>query len=308
MAARAAAWLGTWTVAIAVATTASSGKPLPPVPVSPPENPQEIALGPGATRAGAPVESWARIGNSRVVRNVTRPTITPVLPAPGNATGTGVIVVPGGLFMLVAMDDEGWSVARWLADHGIAAFVVKYRTNASPADTATAFAELDAQVTRLSNDSPPRAQAPPPQAVEDARAAIGFVRSESRRFGIDPQRLGFLGFSAGAAIALQATLAATPEQRPAFLGYIYGPLQSITVPGTAPPLFAALASDDFLTAGHGFGLIESWQAAGRSTELHVYAHGGHGFGTGRPGTTSIGVLPQFADWLRAEALPGSATP
>ena len=75
-------------------------------------------------------------GRDLAVRNVTRPTITPVLPDPAKATGAAVVVAPGGAFMLLAMDHEGWAVAHALADRGIAAFVLKYRLNPTPADEA----------------------------------------------------------------------------------------------------------------------------------------------------------------------------
>src|SRR5579863_6211523 len=86
------------------------------------------ALAPSA--AGTPEEVWDRMGNGqRVARNITRPTITAFLPDPSVATGAAVIVAPGGGFKMLAMDNEGWPVAKWFADHGVAAFVLKYRLN-----------------------------------------------------------------------------------------------------------------------------------------------------------------------------------
>ena len=85
---------------------------------------------------------------------------------------------------------------------------------------------------------------------------------------------------------------------PAFIGDIYGPLNSVKVPVNAPPLFIALASDDPFFANAGFGLIESWKAAKRPVEFHLFEQGGHGFGMYKKETTSTGWFEAFASWLR----------
>jgi hypothetical protein len=89
--------------------------------IAAPAQPAAIPLGTGGVPEGAPAETWFRLGTAPAVRNVTAATLTPVLPSPDKATGAGVIVAPGGGFLMLSMESEGWQVARWLADHGIAA-------------------------------------------------------------------------------------------------------------------------------------------------------------------------------------------
>jgi acetyl esterase/lipase len=112
---------------------------------------------------------------------------------------------------------------------------------------------------------------------------------------VDPDRIGMIGFSAGAMLTMATTLSGR-EARPAFLGNIYGPLGAVDVPPDAPPLFAAIAADDPLFPV-GFGLIESWQKAGRPVEFHYYERGGHGFGMYQKDTTSTGWFDAYVRWL-----------
>jgi hypothetical protein len=127
-------------ITLALAGTAQAQNGMPPItPTTAPAEPGALPLY-GADTPGTPAsENWARAGASdMVVRNVTRPTLTPVLPDPAKAAGAAVIVAPSGAFMLLSMDHEGWKVAHALADRGIAAFVLKYRLLSTPADDAQA--------------------------------------------------------------------------------------------------------------------------------------------------------------------------
>jgi acetyl esterase/lipase len=270
-----------------------------PVTATAPAEPDAIPLYADMKPDPAIKEAWARFGDDLVVRNVTQPTLTPVLPKPGTATGAAVVVAPGGAFMLLAMTHEGWDVARWLADHGIAAFVLKYRLITTPADQNAAMAYMGQRMAVALKDK----NAPPsilePRATVDALAALKMVRAQATRWHIDPKRVGMMGFSAGAMTTLNATLEGKPEQRPAFMGYIYGPMLAVPVPDTAPPMFAAIAMDDSLFPTNGFGIVEAWHKAKRPVELHAYERGDHGFGMGKPGTTTTGVMPQFRAWLDA---------
>src|SRR5690554_3885335 len=128
-----------------------------------PGEPDALPLYPaGAPRVegGKPTENWTSYGDTLSVRNVTSPSITPFLPDPEKATGAAVVVAPGGAFMLLSVDHEGWAVARWLAERGIAAFVLKYRLHPTPSDD-DAF--LQAMQERMSSvgkreDPPPAFQ------------------------------------------------------------------------------------------------------------------------------------------------------
>lgn len=264
------------------------------VPIATPAQPGAIPL---ETRHRAPAqslpESWFLFDGQRTVRNVSVGTLTPVLPAPGTETGAAVIVAPGGGFLMLSMENEGWPVARWLADHGIAAFVLKYRLTPTPAD-ASGFGRTlgamfaDAAAGRLHATA---------DAVKDAEAALRLVRAGSAAWHVDPRRVGLVGFSAGAVTALQVTLAHPPGATPDFVAPIYGPMSTVAVAADAPPLFAALAIDDPLFSRADYGLIDAWHRAGRPVELHLYETGGHGFGMGKVGTTSNGWIAQFYAWM-----------
>jgi acetyl esterase/lipase len=243
------------------------------------------------------------MADQRYVRNVSRPTLTPFLPDPSKATGAAVIIAPGGAFKVLSMDGEGWSVAKWLADHGIAAFVLKYRLNTTSEDDAVFLKEILKAFAGAASIGV--GDLKEPRATQDASAAIRHVRANAAKWRIDPKRIGLMGFSAGAITTLNTVLQAKPADRPDFIGYIYGPMTAVQVSGDAPPMFAALAVDDPLFGGQGFGIVEAWRSAKRPVELHAYETGGHGFGMGKPGSTSTQLMDQFYAWLRSRGLTSS---
>ena len=250
-------------------------------------------------------ENWSLyFGRDYSVRNVTRPTLTPVLPAKGKATGAAVVVAPGGAFMGLSMSHEGWNVAHALAERGIAAFVLKYRLLPTPPDEDAAMAFIWQKMKEGIADPHRAPTLTNPQSTEDGLAALRLVRQQAASWGVDPQRVGMIGFSAGAMTSLNTTLAARPGERPAFLGYIYGPQAAVTVPADAPPLFDAIALDDPLFPSDGFPIAQSWLAAGRPVEIHGYQQGSHGFGLGQPGTTPSLMLGQFTLWLSMQGFLG----
>jgi acetyl esterase/lipase len=270
------------------------------IPIATPAQSSAIVLGTGPLPGATAPESWYHQYGKNFARNVTVATLTPFLPDPSKATGTAVIVAPGGGFRSLSMENEGSDVARALAARGVAAFVLKYRLVQTPvrmADFEQSMAAMFAGAGR------PRAQAGAPPAgpslapqLADSRAAFALVRKRASEWHVDPARVGMVGFSAGAMLTLQTALQA-PETKPAFIGIIYGPLQAVTVPAEAPPMFVALAADDPLFGGRGMGLIESWTAAKRPLEFHLYEQGGHGFGMYPKTTTSTGWFDAFVSWL-----------
>ena len=264
-------------------------------PIAIPAQPDAIPLGTGPLpNAGTP-ESWHSQYGSMFARNVTEATLTPFLPAPGKASGAAVIVAPGGGFRTLSMENEGWDVARALAKRGVAAFVLKYRLNQTPADLQE-YARPAAPMAPPARPAPDRAAAGLAPQLEDARAAFALVRARANEWNIDPDRIGMIGFSAGAMLTMTTALA-VPDAAPAFLGDIYGPLGAVEVPAEAPPLFVALAADDPLFPETDFGLIRSWRAANRPVEFHYYEQGGHGFGMYPKETTSTGWFEAFVSWL-----------
>ena len=271
------------------------------VPIDTPAQPDAIELGTGPLPGAVTPESWHSQYNSKFARNVTIATLRPFLPDPTKASGAAVIVAPGGGFRTLSMENEGWNVARALADHGVAAFVLKYRLNQTPADLDT-FA-------RTPTRAPTPAGAPPatrPSATEmatrlapqiaDAEAAFALVRANAAKWHVDPDRIGMMGFSAGGMLTMSTTLH-SHEAKPAFIGNIYGGLGAVDVPPDAPPLFAAVAADDPLLGAPNFGLIENWRKAKRPVEFHYYEQGGHGFGMYHKETTSTGWFDAYVKWL-----------
>jgi acetyl esterase/lipase len=218
-----------------------------------------------------------------------------------------VIVAPGGGFKMLSMDNEGWPVAQWLADHGVAAFVLKYRVNQTDPDEGKFMGEMGAvfEAAIRSGGHPPDVKEP--RATEDVWRALAMVRADAARWKVDPSRVGMIGFSAGAMTTLRSVLDGPADRRPAFIGYIYGPMAEVQVPADAPPMFAALALDDGLFGRQGFGIVEAWHKANRPVELHAYERGDHGFGMGKPGTTTTLMLDEFRAWLDSRGLLRAST-
>lgn len=263
--------------------------------------PGEIRLGTGP---GQPQEEWFRQDGALQVRNTREATLTPFLPDPKSATGAAVIVAPGGGFLGLAIEDEGFRVARWLADHGIAAFVLKYRVLPTPADAATFRRELVAVRSGGKASFRPPADTPP-ESLADGQAALRHVLMHASEYRIDPKRTGMMGFSAGAFLTLSVMSADAPDARPAFVAPIYGRQSAVPMPAKAPPMFALIAADDPLFARDGFALIDAWRKAGAPVEFHFLQNGGHGFGLGRAGTTSTDWIYGFHRWLDVNGMLSS---
>jgi acetyl esterase/lipase len=285
-------------LACALAGTALAGEDkMTPIPV--PAQPDAITLDTGSLPGATASESWHRQYGSVFARNVTVATLTPVLPPAAKATGAAVIVAPGGGFRTLSMDSAGWAVARARAEKGVAAFVLSWRVNQTPADMA-GFERTMPEMFTATDKSPPAPKDPAaayaPQ-IADARAAFALVRARAKGWHVDPDRVGMLGFSAGAMLTMSTALHGQ-DAKPAFIANIYGPLSAVAaVPADAPPLFVALAADDPFFANAGYGLIDSWRAAKRPVEFHLYEQGGHGFGMYQKTTTSTGWFDGFARWL-----------
>ncbi|MBO9711720.1 MAG: alpha/beta hydrolase [Sphingomonas sp.] len=268
-------------------------------PIAIPAQPGAVELGTGPLPGATNPEVWHSQYGSVFARNVTVATLTPFLPDPAKATGAAVVVAPGGGFRTLSMENEGWNVARALAKRGVAAFVLKYRLVQTPPDMEgfeRSMREMFSGVAKAPRMSPEQALAGIAPQIADARAAFALIRRRAAEWHIDPDRIGMVGFSAGAMLTMATTLGGE-DAKPAFIGNIYGPLASVTVPADAPPLFIALAADDPFFGSAGFGLIESWKAAKRPVEFHLYEQGGHGFGMYPKETTSTGWFVAFVAWL-----------
>ncbi len=234
------------------------------------------------------------------VTNVSKPTLTVCRPEAAKNTGVAILVFPGGGYNNLAWDHEGEQVARWLNSVGITAAVLKYRVprrEGTPKDT------------------------PPVQALMDAQRAIGLVRSKATDWGVDPKRIGVLGFSAGGHLAAWSATnfdkraydkvdqSDETSCRPDFAVMIYP--GGVVKPGTTelspeirvtpqtPPCFFAHAGDDRVSPENSVAMFLALKRAGVPAELHIYASGGHGFGLRPSGKPAATCPKRCEEWLRA---------
>lgn len=234
------------------------------------------------------------VWHNNTVVNVSKPTLTVYLPEKAKATGAAVVVLPGGGFMSLSMDNEGYAPAKWLADHGVAAIILKYRLlhmegknkdevtksymNAlkgifSPGEKTLDLGAGDKALTMISG------------AADDAREAIKFVRNHASEWGVDPNRVGIMGFSAGAMTSLNVAINHSADSKPNFSGIIYGawlPEKSgverpFTVPADAAPMFIASPEKDLFQPDDILCIYKAWRTKDIPTELHFFPYCQHGF-------------------------------
>jgi acetyl esterase/lipase len=250
--------------------------------------------------------------NGASIRNVVSPSLTVFLPDPAKATGTAIIICPGGGFVSLAWGSEGTQAAHWLNDHGVAALVLKYRlmdSGATDADFRKHMADL---VTALRNPATPTTPDGVPiqmqeirkLAVADALQALKVTRQHASEWGIAPDRIGIMGFSAGAMITTGVLTGYDAASRPNFAASIYGnTVDPARIPSDAPPLFIVCASDDPLMPPTGSAnLYSAWKTSGHSAELHIYSKGGHAFGMSQRGLPVDHWIDLFGEWLAVQGL------
>jgi len=281
-----------------------SGPAIPTEPASEPAHPESILLwpqgAPGSENFRAEQEhiSWRQEPDIvfPVISNIHHPSLTPFLPAT-NGTGCAVVIAPGGGHMQLTIDREGYDLARWLAEQGIAAFVLKYRLardGSGPANSAPRYTVEGA-------------------ALADTQRAIRLIRSRAAEWKISPARVGVLGFSAGGELALLAALRPADgkpdaidqvdrqSSTPDFFAPIYsGGFQrtDLAITKSTPPAFVACAYDDRM-AEQSAAFFITLRKAGVNAELHIYNRGGHGFGvrSDRPQLAISTWQVRFVEWL-----------
>jgi len=248
-------------------------------------------------------ENRTNLWQTRVVYNVANPTLTVFQPESGKANGTAVIICPGGAFFALSIDSEGFDVARWLTAKGVTCFVLKYRLVECKTDDPTAEVMARGPLNALDAVVAPIVKL----ALADANTSIGYVRKHAGAYGVNPDRIGIIGFSAGGTVAVSAALNYTAETRPDFAAPIYPDyhwaIKGSGVPADAPPIFVLAASDDSLgLAPQSVAIYQDWIAARKSAELHLYSKGGHGFGMRQRHLPSDHWIELFADWLDVQGL------
>lgn len=284
--------------------------------------PEEIRLwpgkAPGSERWTIPETTTSSPAGDRVISNVSDPTVTVFLPAAESATGTAVVVAPGGALRVLGWDNEGVKVAQWLNSKGIAALVLKYRTlqsmpasgrgrGAPPGPTAAGAPPRQELVIRNGNANPepddPALREVLHMGIADAQQAVRLARRNAVAWRIDPARVGIMGFSAGGGVAVGTALAERSDASPDFLVSLYGPsLQDVNVPAHAPPLFVAVGSSHFNVTNGCLALFAAWKAAGKPAEIHVYDQVSAGFGMTRRGLPVDSWTDRLLEWLIARKL------
>ena len=265
-----------------------------------PKFPGEIYLYGEPDKAGVEAEQWYEIeGRGQFVRNVRVPTLIPYLPDEAKANGAAIIIAPGGAFLHHTFGSGGYEAAEWFQGQGFATFILKYRVEETPRaeEDYQAYVAEKMAGYRAGGLSGNYAPATPDYAFEDINAAVRLVRSRAKEFHVQPNKIGIVGFSAGALMAVYNAESAKPESRADFIGSIYGQLVLRDMPDKVPPMFAAMSSDDELSGQSGFEVIQAWQKHG-IVELHLYGQGGHNFGMGHEPFTNALWPTEFMAWLR----------
>ena len=258
---------------------------------------QTINLWPGVAPGS---ENWkqketvtAHTPIGTIISNVVTPTLTAFLPEKSKATGTGVIVAPGGACIALAIDLEANQVARWLEERGIAAFVLKYRLQEKKGEGIPPDLNMDEACK---------------YGIADGIQAMKVVRQHAAEWGVSPDKIGFMGFSAVAMVTSGVLLQADAAGRPAFVAPIYGGPFGVmpAIPANLPPIFMAWAQDDELAREPVVKFYEALRVAGNKPEVHIYSAGGHGFGTRKQGTTSDRWIEEFYWWMQAKGFAAKA--
>jgi acetyl esterase/lipase len=232
------------------------------------------------------------IAGKRIIKlgNVSIPQITVFKPDPAINNGTSVIIAPGGGHHILALDLEGTEIAEWLNTLGITGIVLKYR------------------VPGRNPDKPWKA------AVQDSQRAVSLVRAKAEEIGIDPEKIGLMGFSAGAQTAGLTTLFQARQYAPVdgydqfsfipnFVGILYLGRDIHEEPGTAinadlPPFFIAVAHNDNDRSISSAKLYIELKQAQVPAELHIYESGGHGYGLRPTEKPVTGWNHVMADWMK----------
>ena len=244
-------------------------------------------------------QNFSKLFNTEVVFNVVEPSLMLFQPPANIATGTAVIIAPGGGFQSLSINSEGTEVAKWLNEKGVTCFVLKYRlAKTKTEDPASEMMQKLADPKKFEAENGPII----PLAMNDGIAAMKYVRSHAANYQINPNRIGLMGFSAGGTVTMSVAFNADEESRPDFIAPIYAALPASiikTVPQKTTPAFIAVAADDQLKlTAHSLDIYNRWIQAKQPVELHVFEKGGHGFGMRKQWLPSDKWIDLFGDWLK----------
>ena len=244
-------------------------------------------------------EQEIKTRQNTIIYNVSNPTLSVFEAEKSVATGTAVIICPGGGFHMLSMDSEGYDVAKWLKIKGITAFVLKYRlVHCLTNNPLQEFMSKQPNTLEFNKDIEPVVA----MGIADGKAAIAYVRTHALEFGIDPHKIGIMGFSAGGTVTAGVAFTYDAQSRPDFTAPIYpyvGSFGDPVVPADAPPMFIVAATDDiFGFHKHCTALYNKWVDAEKPAELHIYAKGNHGFGMRKQNIPTDTWIDRLFDWMK----------
>ncbi len=240
---------------------------------------------------------------SQLISNISEPALMVFEPDAEKRNGAAVILAPGGGLYVLSVMGEGVQVAEWLVDKGFTVFILKYRLVPTSGDGA---AEISKHLASNSSELFEKVEEVLPFSIQDGIEAMKYVRGHASKYGIDPNRIGMMGFSAGGAVAMGVMYASEPQDRPDFFVPVYSwttvyPVQE--APVDAPPMLVICATDDGLDLAKGsVELYQSWLRSGASAGLIMYSKGGHGFGMRKQGLPSDEWIVRVYEWIISENL------
>lgn len=250
-------------------------------------------------------EYYSDIWETKVVTNVAIPRLE-VFEA-DQPNGTSVIVAPGGGLYGLSIESEGRDVAKWLNKKGITAFVLKYRLVPTGID---GIQEISDESVNNPAKIGERVTPVLPLSISDGLSAITYVRTNATEMNLDPNKIGFMGFSAGGAVTMGVTFNFNAANKPNFIVPVYPwmtVLGDYSVPEDAPPMLVICASDDPLgLAMPSTDLYSTWLTNGKITGMHMYSKGGHGFGMKTQNLASDDWISQFYQWALTEGFTVAA--
>jgi acetyl esterase/lipase len=260
---------------------------------------------PNVNWSTAEKEYYSDIWETKVVTNVAIPRLE-VFEA-DQPNGTSVIVAPGGGLYGLSIESEGRDVAKWLNKKGITAFVLKYRLVPTGVD---GIQEISDESVNNPAKIGERVTPVLPLSISDGLSAITYVRTNATKMNLDPNKIGFMGFSAGGAVTMGVTFNYNAANKPNFIVPVYPwmtVLGDYSVPEDAPPMLVICASDDPLgLAMPSTDLYSTWLTNGKITGMHMYSKGGHGFGMKTQNLASDDWISQFYQWALTEGFTVAA--
>lgn len=262
----------------------------------------------GVTWENNEKQYFSSVWQTEVVTNVSIPTMQVFKASDETNTGTAVIIAPGGGLYGLSIESEGNMVAKWLNEKGITAFVLRYRLVPTGQDGVADIAKDWTENTDLMYKKVAKVM---PSSIQDGLSAIAHVRENASSYGVSPNKIGFLGFSAGGAVTMGVGYNYDSKNKPNFLVPVYPWTDAMPVKpmkSDTPPMFIVCATDDPL--GLAKGSIELYNAmldAQKPVALHMYSKGGHGFGMKQQGLPSDSWIERFYEWSLAQGLTNKAS-